>query len=222
MAMRDEQESGRALAPTAGKFGRISMPSSGMTSGLGVGGQGVLCVALVVGAIGCGQLVQDDRGLVQGENETTVTRTAQLPGTPIPIDPPGCTPPPVPVVSPLVEGGQPIPGFISWRGSSGATGYDVSYSRNGSSATTRLQIIPGTPVPYNGIYFASYFYLPVGSYVFFVQSFNSMCSVNLSPLSRPFAVTISAPAVPQIMDPGNNPYGDYLGELLDYESHGGD
>jgi len=152
--------------------------------------------------------------LAQGhENSNSAGRTDPLPGTPEPIYPPGCIPPPVPVVSYYVSNGQTIPGLIGWKATSGAIGYRVLLSRPGSTTANTYAIVDASaPHPY-GVYMCLYSTLPLGTYIFYVEAFNSGCSSNFS---KPFTITLYGDPVPQTIDPGNDPYALDLDDLLDY------
>jgi len=158
--------------------------------------------------------------LAQGhENSNSAGRIDPLPGTPEPTYPPGCIPPPVPVVSYYVSNGQTIPGLMGWKATSGAVGYRVWLSKPGSTTANTYAIVDASaPHPY-GVYMCLYSTLPIGTYIFYVQAFNTGCSSNFS---KPFTITIYGDPVPQTIDPGNDPYALNLDDLLDYNKGEGE
>jgi hypothetical protein len=142
-------------------------------------------------------------------------RTAPLPGEPVPLPPPGCIPPAVPVVTTCVSGGQTLVGLLCWKAISGAAGYNVYVTKTGSTSANLKAVVPSTAPHAPGVYSLVYNDMAIGSYKIYVQSYNSGCT---SGWSNGFAVTIVGPPVPQNIDPGNDPYALDLGNLQDYIS----
>jgi hypothetical protein len=143
-------------------------------------------------------------------------RTDPITGAPVPTYPPGCIPPAVPVVTSCVSGGQTLPGLLCWKAISGAYGYNVYVTKNGSSTANLKAVVPISAPHAPGVYSCIYDDLDIGSYKIYVQSFNSGCP---STWSNGFAVTISTD-VHQERAEGNDPYALDLGNLQDYMSKG--
>jgi hypothetical protein len=150
--------------------------------------------------------------LAQSNNNA---RNAPLPGEPVPLPPPGCIPPAVPVVTTCVSGGQTLTGLLCWKAISGAIGYNVYVTKNGSTTANLKATLTNSSPHAPGVFSCVYEDMAIGSYKIYVQSYNSGCT---SSWSNAFPVTIVGPPVPQNIDPGNDPYALDLGNLQDYIS----